>query len=195
MSKNLSCEIIRDLFPSYVDNVLSDASIQAVEEHIRECEACAKILADMRLPEEPEEAVQEKLRQDREINFLKKVKRRHRLVVCCILTVAVLLAVPAVVLIKAVYFGQTLINMDFNMTVSEDQVVINGEVPEGHTVKESSFKEENGVLNVQIMCMPSAFFRPQKDVDEVYRPKGDIQKIYINGDLIWEKEAGTNLAP
>ena len=64
MSKNLSCEIIRDLFPSYVDNVLSDASIQAVEEHIRECEACAKILADMRLPEE---AVQEKLRQDREI--------------------------------------------------------------------------------------------------------------------------------
>ena len=180
MSKNLSCEIIRDLFPSYVDNVLSDASIQAVEEHIRECEACAKILADMRLPEEPEEAVQEKLRQDREINFLKKVKRRHRLVVCCILTVAVLLAVPAVVLIKAVYFGQTLIK---------------GEVPEGHTVKESSFKEENGVLNVQIMCMPSAFFRPQKDVDEVYRPKGDIQKIYINGDLIWEKEAGTNLAP
>ena len=35
MSKNLSCEIIRDLFPSYVDNVLSDASIQAVEEDNR----------------------------------------------------------------------------------------------------------------------------------------------------------------
>lgn len=192
MSKNLSCEIIRDLLPSYIDNVLSDASVQAVEEHIRECEACAKVLADMRLPEE---AVQEKLRQDKEINYLKKVKRRHRLVVCCILAVVVILAVPTVEFIRAVYFGQTLINMDYNMTVLENEVVIKGEVPEGHTVKESSFKEQDGVLNVQIICTPSAFFRPQKDVDEVYRPKGDIQKIYINGDLLWEKEAGTNMAP
>ncbi len=192
MSKNLSCEIIRDLLPSYVDNVLSDASVQAVEEHIRECEACAKILADMRLPEE---AVQDMLRQDREINYLKKVKRRHRLVVCCILTVAVLLAVPAVEFIRAVYFGQILLNMDYNVTVAGDQVAIKGEVLEGHTVKESSFKEQNGILNVQIICVPSAFFRQQKDVDEVYRPKDDIQKIYINGDLIWEKEAGTNLRP
>lgn len=192
MSKNLSCEIIRDLLPSYVDNVLSDTSVQAVEEHIRECEACAKILADMRLPEE---AVQDKLRQDREINYLKKVKRRHRLVVCCILTVAVLLAVPAVEFIRAVYFGQILLNMDYNVTVAGDQVAIKGEVLEGHTVKESSFKEQNGILNVQIICVPSTFFRQQKDVDEVYRPKDDIQKIYINGDLIWEKEAGTNLRP
>ncbi len=192
MSKNLSCEIIRDLLPSYIDNVLSDASVQAVEEHIRECGACAKILADMRLPEE---AVQEKLRQDKEINYLKKVKRRHRLVVCCILAVVVILAVPAVEFVRALYFGQVLINMDYNMTVSEDQVVIKGEVPDGHTVKESSFKEQDGVLNVQVICMPSAFFRPQKDVNEVYRPKGDIQKVYINGDLLWEKEAGTNMAP
>ncbi|MCI8962403.1 MAG: zf-HC2 domain-containing protein [Eubacterium sp.] len=192
MSKNLSCEIIRDLLPSYVDNILSDASVQAVEEHIRECEACAKILADMGLPEE---TVQEKLRQDREINYLKKVKRRHRLVVCCILAVVVLLAVPAVEFIRVVYFGQILLNMDYDVTVAGDQVAIKGEVLEGHTVKESSFKENNGILNIQIICVPSAFFRPQKDVDEVYRPKGDIQKIYINGDLIWEKEAGTNLAP
>lgn len=192
MSKNLSCEIIRDLLPSYIDNVLSAASVQAVEEHVSECEACAKVLADMRLPEE---IVQEELRQEREINYLKKVKRRHRLVVCCILAVVVLLAVPAVEFIRAVYFGEVLINMDFDITVSEDQVAIEGEVPEGHTVKESSFKEQDGVLNVQIMCEPSAFFRQQKDVDEVYRPKGDIQKIYINGDLIWEKEAGTNVTP
>lgn len=191
MNKNLSCDIVKDLIPSYIDNVLSDASIQAVEEHVRECEKCAKVLADMRLPED---AVQEKLQQDREINYLKKVKRRHRLVVCCILAVVVLLSIPAVEFTRAVYFGQVLINMDYNMTVSEDQVVIKGEVPEGHTVKETSFKEQDGVLNVQIICEPSAFFRQQKDVDEVYRPKNDIQKVYVNGDLIWEKEAGTNLA-
>lgn len=192
MKNNLSCEIVRDLLPSYIDHVLSDTSVQAVEEHIRECGACAKVLADMRLSEE---VVQENRQQDREIDYLKKVKRRHRLVVCCILAVVVLLAIPAVGLIRAVYFGQSVINMDYNMTVSEDEVVVKGEVPEGRTVKESSFKERDGVLNVQIICEPSAFFRPQKDVDEVYRPKGDIQKVYINGDLLWEKEAGTNMAP
>lgn len=192
MKNNLSCEIVRDLLPSYIDHVLSDTSVQAVEEHIRECGACAKVLADMRLPEE---AVQEDRQQDREIDYLKKVKRRHRLVVCCILTVAVLLAIPAVEFIKNMCFGQYVLKMDYDVTVSGDQVAIKGEVLDGFTTAESKINEKDGIVDARIFYVPSAFFRQQKEVDEVYHAKADVQKVYINGELFWEKDTGTDLTP
>ena len=42
-----NCEMIRDLLPLYVDQVCSPASAHAVEEHIRECNACASLLGEM----------------------------------------------------------------------------------------------------------------------------------------------------
>ena len=39
----VTCEIIEDLLPLYVDNVCSKQSRQAVEEHLRECEKCRSI--------------------------------------------------------------------------------------------------------------------------------------------------------
>lgn len=42
-----NCEMIRDLLPLYVDQVCSPASAAAVEEHIRECNACASLLGEM----------------------------------------------------------------------------------------------------------------------------------------------------
>ena len=47
MSK-ISCEVIRDLFPSYIDGLTSEASNQAVEEHVAGCEECRKLLASMK---------------------------------------------------------------------------------------------------------------------------------------------------
>lgn len=45
---NISCEIIRDLLPLYVDGVCSDDSRNAVEQHIDGCEACSEELRLMK---------------------------------------------------------------------------------------------------------------------------------------------------
>jgi hypothetical protein len=42
-----SCEIIKDLLPLYHDNVCSAESRALIEEHIKECPACAKFLSDL----------------------------------------------------------------------------------------------------------------------------------------------------
>lgn len=44
----LDCEIIKDLLPLYIDNVCSEASKTAVEEHLKECESCGKELEAMK---------------------------------------------------------------------------------------------------------------------------------------------------
>ena len=38
--KNKECDIIKDLLPSYVDNICSEASKEWVEAHLAECEEC-----------------------------------------------------------------------------------------------------------------------------------------------------------
>ena len=49
----MNCEIVRDLLPLYEDGLCSEESRKAVEEHLKTCEACRKLL-----PEGPAEAGQ-----------------------------------------------------------------------------------------------------------------------------------------
>lgn len=46
----ITCKIIQDLLPLYAEQMLSEESVQLVEEHIAECEECAKMLEELRQP-------------------------------------------------------------------------------------------------------------------------------------------------
>ena len=47
MKNDLTCEVVQDLLPSYVDHLTSDVTNTAIETHIRECADCRRILSDM----------------------------------------------------------------------------------------------------------------------------------------------------
>lgn len=72
----LSCQIVQDLLPLYLDEVCSEESRRAVEGHLRECEACrerverTQELPALALQPEPPEAEQVAVRS------LKRVRRR-----------------------------------------------------------------------------------------------------------------------
>ena len=53
MASDLSCDLARDLLPSYADGLLSDASKAAVEAHLAQCEDCRRALDAMLAPMEP----------------------------------------------------------------------------------------------------------------------------------------------
>ena len=38
--KKMDCDIIRDLLPLYIDDVVSDATKELVETHLKDCDAC-----------------------------------------------------------------------------------------------------------------------------------------------------------
>lgn len=46
MSKE--CDIVRDLLPLYVDNVVSDTSREIIEEHLSDCDGCKEYLKKLR---------------------------------------------------------------------------------------------------------------------------------------------------
>ena len=70
--EKIACEIIEDLLPSYLDEVLSDSVKEAVESHLESCSGCRDRLEELRQQIGKEEQEQQKKGKQ----FLKKIKRR-----------------------------------------------------------------------------------------------------------------------
>ena len=68
--ENLTCEIVRDLLPSFHDELLSDAVKQSVEEHLINCKDCQKQIAEIEKKLE-DERTKELANDER---FFKKLK-------------------------------------------------------------------------------------------------------------------------
>lgn len=92
MKDNLPCAVVRDLLPIYVEGLTEPETNAAVEAHLKTCPACTARLAAMRAPEPPPEAETAK-----EVDYLKKVKRRSwkRVVLAVLVTVLVLMGALA----------------------------------------------------------------------------------------------------
>lgn len=56
----MTCEIVRDLIPMYIDNTASDETEAAVMEHISECEECRRYCDACRRAEKKAELLSEK---------------------------------------------------------------------------------------------------------------------------------------
>ena len=65
----MKCEIIKDLLPSYIDELTSEVSNEAVKEHLAECESCRSYYEEMKQqePKMPETA-------EREIDYFLRVR-------------------------------------------------------------------------------------------------------------------------
>ena len=71
----LSCAIVEDLLPTYVERLTSEETNMAVEAHLASCPACAAKRTAMGA-KETEAAGQNAEETAREVDYLKKVKRR-----------------------------------------------------------------------------------------------------------------------
>ena len=91
MKLELTCGVVRDLLPSYVEGLTCHETNEAVEAHLAACPACAALRADLTAP------AREQAEQTREVDYLKRVKRRNkkRVLLAMLLTVAVLLSAAA----------------------------------------------------------------------------------------------------
>lgn len=93
----LTCDITKDLIPSYLDGICSEDSRQAVEEHLETCEACRSCLAQLRETELTADRAEKA-----QLNFMKKVKRHYAaknalgVVLLFVLSLATLILFPKV---------------------------------------------------------------------------------------------------
>ena len=83
MKKNISCQIVQDLLPNYIDGILSNESKELVRDHLKECVCCKKEWENMNtlIDVDPVE--------ERKIDYLKGISKKCTtiLLACIILGV------------------------------------------------------------------------------------------------------------
>ena len=96
MSK-IPCEMIQDLLPSYIDELTSDVTNREMEAHMMECEQCKNVLEQMKAPD-----MEDTEKEVKEIDFLKKTKKKHQKNI--ILCVAIVWAIAVMIFFARNYF-------------------------------------------------------------------------------------------
>lgn len=81
------CDIVQDLLFSYKDGCLKQCSKEFVEKHLKKCDECAKIYAEMSKEEE------ELNTTNNEIDYLKKIKKKMKKKTKIIIAISIVLII------------------------------------------------------------------------------------------------------
>lgn len=120
MKNDLTCGVVRDLLPSYVENLLGEESREAVERHLETCPACTAEKEAMTVPPEAEAAEAAK-----EVDFLKRVKKS------ALKKIALAVVCTALVLLGGIALKLFVIGTPLQ---AQDMAVLVNEVQDGNTL-------------------------------------------------------------
>lgn len=84
---NRDCKIVQDLLPNYIENLTDEVTNEYIEEHIATCEECAKVLKNMN-----GEMKLEQINQDKEIKYLKAIRRRVKRTIAIVSLLVIIIA-------------------------------------------------------------------------------------------------------
>lgn len=81
------CKIVQDLLPNYIENLTEEVTNEYIEEHLKTCSNCRKALENMNSEIEVEEVHQEK-----EIQYLKNIRKRVKRTIALACTLIIIIA-------------------------------------------------------------------------------------------------------
>lgn len=181
MKNDLSCEVVRDLLPSYLDGVVSDETKAAVERHMEDCPDCRETLRRMKEPEETAPA------EEKEIDYLKKVRRHSSRKVTAIVSVVVLLALAVTARILFKGFPADPSSLAAVVTVRDGTVRLTGTFFDGGMglARASTKQDESGAVEMNIYVTP--LVSPKNgDFTWEYPTTGEVTSVSVNGLVLWE---------
>ncbi|MBE7009680.1 MAG: DUF4825 domain-containing protein [Ruminococcaceae bacterium] len=178
---NLPCEVVRDLLPSYVDGLTSETTNNLVDGHIETCEPCRAALEAMRAPEEtPPEG------KTREIDYLKKNKKRNRAVVAWSIAGALLLAFT-VLFVRMFLIGEELYGdaVPTNIRVEGNHLSADIDcVNSFQVISDVRVEEKDGVLMLRVKgAAPGLLPEGRRHVE--YEASAPISEVRTPVQIYW----------
>lgn len=189
MRNEISCNIVQDLLPSYVDNLTSEETNQSIEMHMQNCTQCREMYNRMKQPE-----VSEQVNQRKDIDFLKKARSKARLHITVGITVAVI-AVILIVLINTFLIGKVIDNPELikaEVEVTNKHIVLTGNLTDSSKgVSDVQFENKDGIVHVTVLETGRSSFHENKfnanyDSDEV------VSQIWLGDRILWDN--GENIS-
>lgn len=142
----ITCEVIQDLMPSYVDGLASVSTVEMIEEHVKECADCRAMLENMQADTQAEQRPDETDRK--EIDFLRKSRKRGRRAVVTGILLTLLIAAAAIgaklYVIGSEYGG----DMAFDVDVDGKTMTVGVTAADSiHVIHGVDFTMEDGVVS------------------------------------------------
>ena len=182
MKYDLPCAIVQDLLPNYLEGLTSEETNRAIEAHLASCPDCAAHKSAMA----GETPVKETAEQTREVDYLKKVKRRNGRRVLLAVLVTILLFIAGVA-VKIFIIGQPVTETGFGWAMMEygDRleltVVSNGSA---NAFKDFDVEIRDGVAYVTgRSVLGSSLYREGSAKVEI--PLEGVSQVYVCGRLVW----------
>ena len=189
-NSSLPCDIVQDLLPSYADGILSDTGTAAVAKHLQSCEHCHDIYHAM-VNDEPHESTPGQ--QEKEIDYLKKVRSKTRHFTIAAILIAVLLAGSGTAVYFLFFSGEYILNsVKYNLQVSSNSLKIEGILPDDFTTTNQKIEEKDGVVSLTLPAKRKTFFSFHKNYEVSYTAKATIREVRVNGDILWQN--GTSIS-
>ena len=191
MKNDLTCGVVRDLLPSYVEGLTSPESNTAVERHLSGCPDCAQLraaLAGAPEPAAPEDA--------KEVDYLRKVKRRGWRRVIAAVAVTVLLFTAGVAA-KLFVIGTPIQTQGMSWTINTD---VPGQLDiqvyaiwSGTACRQWETEQEpEGIVRITCRQVLPSPISNSGDYRAVLSTEG-INAVYLGDQLIWQ--SGIEISP
>lgn len=134
----MKCEVIRDLFPSYIDGLTSEESNELIEEHLEECRECREYLDDMK-----EDIVQENqpVKNKEAVKPFRKLRQKTRR--------KIFLTAGGAVLVCGLIFGGGLLYYGRSWTANSEDVKMTIEAQGGIATLRFAPEKKNCKLNAE----------------------------------------------
>jgi hypothetical protein len=194
MKNDLTCEVVRDLLPSYVDGLTNDVSNQAVEQHMKTCESCRKLYSEMREPMNGEDVSEindgqkADSQKSSEIDYLKKIRKKNRMRILAAVLIVVI-AVGVGLWSKVYVVGQEVEQAEFvqaNVAVEDHKVSVQGlllDTTKG--VSDVAFQEKDGIVTVSLReTRKSSFHTNEFQAD--YQSAEDVKQVVLENRILWD---------
>ena len=186
MKNDLTCGVVRDLLPSYVEGLTSQETNTAVECHLADCPDCTRLRADLagETPPPPEEV--------KEVDYLKKVKRRGRRRVVAAVAVTVLVLTLGIAaklfLIGSPANWDTWENYNFtartNVPNQLDISFYPDELPDT-AYYNWNVTNENGIVRVSARkVLPSVFHDTSEHWEHI--SLSGVREVWVANQLVWQ---------
>ena len=186
----LPCAVVEDLLPAYVEGLTSEETRAAVEAHLASCPACAAKRAAMGAEEGP--SPEESDETAREVDYLKKVRRRgrRRVMMAVLVTLLVLMAGFAA---KVFVIGDPLDPAGVMVTSfrqEDDSVQVSlSSTASGNAFRGWTVDNRDGVVSITARSvLVSPLFRDGTSTVKV--PLGGVTEIWLGeageGRMIWQ---------
>lgn len=187
--KEINCEVIQDLLPSYSDKISSKSTNELVEGHLQKCENCREVLSKMNKDID----INVLNSNDTKIDYLKGYKKRKKkiVIISIVLTIIILLGIflmnvynKNIVLNKYEYVDVDRFNVeylyeDYNDITGEKIISIylySEEYKYMALTGSATYYRGNTILNYEIAAR-----NLPKDTE--FEADGIVSDLYINDDI------------